>query len=375
MARPSQQSLVQNYLRRLLEVAVLFVFVLLLVLVLGYSMKYILPFVIGWLVALFLKPFVQRLEKNGIRRTSAVLIVLLSTVVTCVLGFVAIVTSILREAFMLSTTSSLYFRRVSAWISHEITKGRDYYGHLPPQVTKQLEEALQDSLRTVEQWLHDFVRFLLTSVTHLPETIFIAIIALITAFFILRNPEGMSSRLIQVLPPGWGSQLNGVLDDMQKAFFGTLRVQVILVGIAMVMGISGMWVMGFPYAVILGILFGIFGIIPILGSALMTLPWAIAALFFGDIASAVKLIALQIIVSITRHIIEPKILANSVGLDTLSTLFSMYIGYQAIGFLGLFLGPIVLIGLKSLLRTHLLVDFIPVLSPKTMNEDDHQSSD
>jgi sporulation integral membrane protein YtvI len=351
-----------------MEVAVVFVFVFLIVLLFSFSMKYILPFVIGWVLALFLRPLVQRLENNGVARTPAVLIVLSSTLIICIVLFAAVITAIFREAFMLTSTSTFYFQRGNLWVTREIAKGKLYYGHLPPQVNKQFGSAIQETLSSVEQWLHEFVKFLLLSVTHLPENIFIAVIATITAFFVLKNREGMSTQFIQALPPGWGAKLHGVLKDMSRAFVGSLRVQIQLMGIAMILGVFGMWLLGFPYAVILGILLGLLGIVPVLGSALLTIPWALGALALGDISSAIKLIALQLVVSASRHMIEPKILANSVGLDTLSTLFSMYVGLQSIGFLGLFLGPIVLIGIKSLMRTHLFIDFLPGTLVQERNE-------
>jgi predicted PurR-regulated permease PerM len=79
----------------------------------------------------------------------------------------------------------------------------------------------------------------------------------------------------------------------------------------------------------------------------------------GNIPLGIQLLILQGCISLVRHIIEPKILASNVGLDTLSTLFAMYVGLKVIGILGLFLGPIFLIALKSLIKARMFIDFIP----------------
>ena len=83
----------------------------------------------------------------------------------------------------------------------------------------------------------------------------------------------------------------------------------------------------------------------------------------GNVVVAVKVLILQGIISAVRQVIEPKILADNVGLDTLSTLISMYIGLKAIGVLGLFLGPIFLIGLKSSLRARMFIDWVSNKEP------------
>lgn len=358
----SHSAQVRRYLWRLAEVSVLLLFLAIVVVILGYAMKYILPFVIGWVIAVLLIPLVRGLELRGVRRMTAVLTVLVSTVVIAATMFLGIIAAIAREATMLSQTSTQYFREGNAWILQKIAMGRVFYGELPPQVAREMQEAIAQTLASMEIWFQDFAKYLLQAVTHLPETLFVAVIAVITTFFILLNRERMMLRVFRNLPPGWGTKLRVVLDDMTRAFVGTIRVQLILMLVSAILGVIGMWILHFPYAVLLGIVFGLFGGIPILGSALLTVPWAVGALILGDVSTAVKLIVLQLFVSLVRHLIEPKILADSVGLDTLSTLFALYVGMKAMGVFGLFLGPIILIGIKSLLRTHLFVDILPQLA-------------
>ncbi|MFZ3372889.1 MAG: AI-2E family transporter, partial [Desulfitobacteriaceae bacterium] len=53
-------------------------------------------------------------------------------------------------------------------------------------------------------------------------------------------------------------------------------------------------------------------------------------------------------ITIIRHVIEPKILGDNVGLDPLFVLISMYIGLASTGILGLILGPFILIAYQAL---------------------------
>lgn len=78
------------------------------------------------------------------------------------------------------------------------------------------------------------------------------------------------------------------------------------------------------------------------------IPWAIIASLNGDIKLAIALIALYVIIIVTRQLIEPKIVSNNIGIHPIFTLIAMYTGYKVIGILGLFIGPIVLIILKNI---------------------------
>ena len=75
-------------------------------------------------------------------------------------------------------------------------------------------------------------------------------------------------------------------------------------------------------------------------------------MYIGDTSFAIGLAVLYIIVIVQRQLIEPKILSSSIGLDPLATLIALFIGYKWIGFLGLILGPIVLVIINTLHRAN-----------------------
>lgn len=359
MSSPASQLRVRRYLWRLTEVAALLALVILFCWLFAWSIPYILPFVIGWLFAVLLLPLVRFLEKRGIRRTSAVTGVLISVILIVLAVSVYSVIAIASEATNLSANIGTYFNQIQTWVTHEIALGRTYLGNLPPKVATGMQDTALAQLSSLESTFKGFAQFLLNSVTNLPDTAFIAVIATITCFFMMLNRERMYQNFLRVLPPGWSVKMDVVIHDMLRAFVGTIRVQFILMLMSAVLGVLGLWILGVEYAFIIGLLIGIFGLVPIIGSALLTVPWAIGAFAVGDISLGLKLLLLQAFISVLRHIVEPKILADSVGLDTLSTLFALYVGMKLLGTLGLFLGPIILIGVKSLLRTRLFVDYFP----------------
>jgi predicted PurR-regulated permease PerM len=65
---------------------------------------------------------------------------------------------------------------------------------------------------------------------------------------------------------------------------------------------------------------------------------------------------LYIILLIGRQIVEPKVLASSVGLNPLPTLIGMFIGLKLFGVLGLIIGPVSLIVVDALNRANVIQD-------------------
>ncbi|MNC63278.1 hypothetical protein D3C75_1133860 [compost metagenome] len=70
----------------------------------------------------------------------------------------------------------------------------------------------------------------------------------------------------------------------------------------------------------------------------------------GDLGLAIGLLVLYAVILITRQVLEPKVLASSIGLDPLTMLIGMFAGLQLFGMLGLLLGPVLLVVLDAFNR-------------------------
>ena len=78
------------------------------------------------------------------------------------------------------------------------------------------------------------------------------------------------------------------------------------------------------------------------------IPWAILSAINGDIKLGVAIIILLILMSITRQLLEPKLVSKNIGIHPIFTLIAMYTGFKVIGVIGLLIGPIVLIIFKNI---------------------------
>ena len=100
--------------------------------------------------------------------------------------------------------------------------------------------------------------------------------------------------------------------------------------------------------VIVSIITAIVDILPVLGTGTIVVPWAVYCLITGDYAMTIGLVIIYVIILVLRQIIEPKLVANRLGLPPVLTIAAMYIGTQLFGVLGIFLLPIICIMVKRL---------------------------
>lgn len=364
----SERRHVRKYMWQLVEISSLVVFLGCVVVLFSLTFQYIFPFVMGWLLAVILAPVVGLLERRGLPRMASVLVVIIGIVLLLLLLFAFVFVAMSREATQLLREAPHYLHAMQNFVQHEVLAGQVFFKALPPNVANGLEGTALNAATNLETTFRHFALHLLNSVTRLPELVFVAVISFVACFFMLLNRERMYRSFLHTLPPGWSGKLHEVFHDMIRAFIGTVRAQVLLMVMSAVLGIVGMWVLHIPYAVILGLMFGLTGLVPILGSAILTVPWAIGAFALGDTSMGMRVLVLQVVISIIRQIVEPRLVAQNVGLDTLSTLFALYVGLKSLGVFGLFLGPIILIGLKSLLRARIFRGFFPEVDVASMQE-------
>lgn len=102
------------------------------------------------------------------------------------------------------------------------------------------------------------------------------------------------------------------------------------------------------YILIIGVLTAIVDIVPVLGTGTVVIPWAAYNLFVGNYSLAIGLLALYLIITVIRQIIEPKLVATQLGLPAFLIITSMFIGSQIFGVFGIFILPITVLTLKLL---------------------------
>jgi sporulation integral membrane protein YtvI len=349
----------RHYVRAVAETAMLFALVVIALFIFVRVMHYILPFVIGFVVAALLQPLVRMQRRRGVHLQVATLVALGGPLVV-VGGLVGLlVVKSAGEVAGLTVALPRYFDVWNVWVHQVLHDLAGVYGRLPPHVASALQATAESTVGETQTFVQSLLSGFFKGVTGLPDTLFIVGFSILSAYFFLIQRERLLASLKALLPPGWAAKMEIVAADVGAAVTGLLRTQLILIGVTTLICVVGLLVLHVAYAFILGAAIGVTGWFPIVGSGIITIPWAAGALLSGNVYLAVKIVALQAVASGVRHLIEPKIMATSVGLATFPTLFSMYVGFSSVGVFGLIIGPIVYIGLRSLLRARIFMDFLP----------------
>ena len=214
------------------------------------------------------------------------------------------------------------------------------------------------TLPQIEGWLVSGTRELLQTLVHSGGAVVLGAVGtlisfmlmLFVLFFVLRDGPILTRRIVGLLPiePQRRARLwQHLLDVTRAVFMGiglTALAQGVLVGI-------GFWIAGLPTPLVFGVIAVLFALIPIVGTSLV---WGLGAIFLvtqGHLGHAIFLAAWGIlVVGMADNVLRPMLISGRADVPTLAVFIGVMGGLSAFGFIGLFLGPIVLGLLIALFR-------------------------
>lgn len=169
-------------------------------------------------------------------------------------------------------------------------------------------------------------------------------------FFFLRDGKGMLERGIRLVPmtshrkTELAATLGGVTRAVVLGTLVTSLVQGTLVGI-------GFAIAGLPSPLVFGAVGALASLIPIVGTALVWVPAAVTLIAQGQTGWAIFLVLWSIIlVAGSDNVIRPMIISGSSNASTLLVFVGLLGGISVFGFAGIFMGPLVLTLVATLLQ-------------------------
>ncbi|MDD4237208.1 MAG: sporulation integral membrane protein YtvI [Desulfotomaculaceae bacterium] len=316
---------------------------------------YVLPVFVPFIIALFftalMEPLIRLIQnRSRIPRSFAVLLTIF-VVFGCIgIVFSAIILKLVAELIQLSVSLPGVVAEIKLYYQVFIERITAFYITLPPGVTSSLEQNISILTDNLQSLITRSADAIIAFISIVPGTLAIMLVSLLATYFLARDRQLIIGVLIRYIPAPWGEKTVAILHEISAAFMGYLRAQVVLVLITIVLSVTGLFLIGADYALTMGLLIGLFDMIPVLGPATIYVPWIIWSFATGATAFGVKLTILYGLVLVVRQVMEAKIVSANLGLHPLETLLAMYAGLKTLGLAGLILGPIILIAVKAVIK-------------------------
>lgn len=347
----------KEYIKKVAVTLLVILAFVLLPLLIYHTLPFFTPFIFAFLFALLLEPLNQWLMKRfKAKRPIAVnLTYFLFLGVTLLLAYI-VSTKIIREALELVKYIQKNIPIIQTWFSNLFQQINELILLLPTEMATKIEQAYTGFMNQLSNLnllsSLSIQTFNLTAA--IPNFFIVLLLFFISLYMISFDLNNLKKRFYSYFKDSSRVKLEVVLSDLRRATVGFLQAQVILSTITYLISFSALAFLGVRYAMALALLIIMVDILPILGTGSVLVPWGIFSLTQGKLFLGIGLITLFVTITVLRRIIEPKILGERIGLSALATLICIWVGFKLLGVLGIFLGPLVLILYKALVKAKVI---------------------
>lgn len=166
----------------------------------------------------------------------------------------------------------------------------------------------------------------------------IFILAPIIAFYLLVDLPRLRRIMLGLIPKQSEREVLVVAHRLNRSIGGFFRGQLLVALIVGVMVSIGLFFLGLPFWILVGMVAGLFNIIPLVGPWIGAVPGVIIALTTRDVGTAVWVAAIMgAAQQIDNHFISPIVMQRAVKLHPAAVMMALLAGGTIGGFFGLLL--------------------------------------
>jgi predicted PurR-regulated permease PerM len=295
----------------------------------------LLPFVAGLALAYLLDPVADRLERLGLPRTAATIVILASVLLVFVLAIILI-------APLLAGQISGFIERLPQTVTRlqELLEqqNKPWLDRLMGQGLSQVRASLGTIVSQGVDWLTSFLASVWTGGQALMSVLSLLVVAPVVAFYMLIDWDRMIGTIDAWAPRRYKETIRQLAREIDQSIAGFVRGQALvclLLGTFYAVALS---LVGLNFGLVIGLGAGLIGFIPYVGSIaglLVSLGVAIVQ-FWPDWTMVLVVLGIFSFGQFVEgNILQPRLVGRSVGLHPVWLMFALVAFGYLMGFVGL----------------------------------------
>lgn len=295
----------------------------------------LLPFFAGMILAYFLDPVADWLQRRGLSRLMATIMILIAFILVLVIGMMVLIPILATQLADFIGRTPEYIERLQQLVA-SVDPGwiEQRFGVEP--------DALRSSLGNVMSQGAGFLTTLFQSLWSSGRTLIdiagLFVVTPVVAFYMLLDWDRMVQKVDSWIPRDHLETVRNIFRDMDRSIAGFVRGQGTVCLILGVFYAAGLTLVGLNFGLLIGLVAGLISFIPFVGSLIgLVLSVGVAMVqFWPDwpwiVAVAGVFFAGQFL---EGNILQPNLVGKSVGLHPVWLMFALFAFGAIFGFVGL----------------------------------------
>lgn len=350
-----------------LRAFILIVLVIFLVIAHYFMFIYLYPFIFAFLIAYLLQPIVKFIEKKWqVHHTIASYFAIFICCSFLFICTVLIIRQLIKElAHIIDILPTIFHTLNLLFIDFGQTVIMPFYHSLQTKfpflpladtleinkVIPYISEKIYDSSSAIFQHIFASVSTIVTSIS---QTSMMLIFMIISIFIMTKDFEVIRKYSQAILPKNIRSKLTEIIFQLKKSTFGLVKTHFLLAAISSCLVFIGLLIIQVENILLLTIIIFLVDFIPYVGIGAIFIPWILFHFMNGSYEFTIQLTILYMVITIVRQFIEPKLIATHLGIHPLIALIILFISIQYFGIIGIFITPLILIGLSAIYHANII---------------------
>jgi predicted PurR-regulated permease PerM len=311
------------------------------------------PLIFAGAIVFLLNPVVTRLQRRGVPRAAAAGISYLGVIGLLVLAGFLITPLAADQIGELRDEWPEIRDKSERWIDDRAEQSENWIIQLP--TVQEIENEFDNADQTLsDQW--DQVRDIGLAVFHV---LLILVLGPIIAFYLLVDVPHLRRVAESLVPDPARAEVMHVARRLNRAIGGFFRGQLLVAAIVGVMCSVGLAIIDLQFWFLVGMIAGVFNIVPLIGPWIGGIPGVVIALTTGSPGKAVLVVLIMAgAQQIDNHFITPQVMQRAVRLHPAVVILALVAGGTLGGFFGLLMAVPVAAAIKIVLghlwRVHIL---------------------
>lgn len=305
------------------------------VLFLWFFRTVLLPFVAGMALAYFLDPVADWLERRGLSRLMATVVILVCFVLVFALSLMLVIPVVLNQFAELAEALPGYIVKLQQILSSP------KFSFIPTWFGSQIESIKENFSQILSQGA-SFIGSLLGQIWNSGKAIVdimsLLVVTPVVAFYILLDWDRMVEKVDTLIPRDNVETVRQIARDMNESVAGFIRGQgslCLILGLFYAVGLS---LVGLNFGLLIGFVAGMISFIPYVGSLIgMIMSIGVALVQFWPEYQWIAAVAFIFFAGqfLEGNILQPKLVGESVGLHPVWLMFALFAFGAMFGFVGL----------------------------------------
>jgi predicted PurR-regulated permease PerM len=294
------------------------------------------PIILAFIAYYIMNPIVNLLEKLHIKRIWGIIIIILG-IGGLITGLVFLVApSIEKQINDLVVDIPVYLKQMGEEIKD--LADHSFLGSYYDEGYKWVTSTLSDLPSKVSDYIggaFEGIMSVASTLTH----VFIALFTFpFVLFFLLKDSARFKTYCLHLLPPKYRGDAEQILKNMDVQVGSYIRGQIIVATCIGILLYIGYLIIGLEYAITLAIVAAVTSVVPYLGPIIAVSPAIIIALVDSPFMLVKLAIVWAIVQFLEGHFISPNVMGHTMKIHPLTIMFTLLIGGNLFGIVGVILG-------------------------------------